>query len=293
MTGCEFHFYKVTKELKSEVMNHDNVKQIRDDWKASPLNERFELKYIISLNSLKVMLEQLKPYLTIDPNHINSKPYRVESIYFDSRNYKLYHENIDGIKNRRKLRIRFYPNKESEIPQMSYVEIKRKFGKVIGKSRVKMESSIAQDIIEQGRQGNLIAKNPQDDKTLSEIWYLIRAFKMKPMVRIGYDRLAFYSEKDPTVRVTFDRNVTASLPHWDHPNSEIVLPVLNSRLVILEVKYRWSKPQWLRRIVANRNCKVQRMSKYVTSIQALKLTRNNQSLRRGYLHAMAIKSWES
>ncbi len=67
---------------------------------------RFELKYLISLREAERFKTALRAYL-LDDEHGNGR-YALTSLYYDSPDFRCYWEKVDGIKFRRKLRIRRY-----------------------------------------------------------------------------------------------------------------------------------------------------------------------------------------
>ena len=87
---------------------------------------RYEFKYLVPFSMLDKLRNALMPYLEYDkfadirPN----KEYVVRSVYFDNPYLDAYYEKLDGIKVRKKLRIRVY-NEFSE-DSLAFLEIKRK-----------------------------------------------------------------------------------------------------------------------------------------------------------------------
>ena len=96
---------------------------------------RLEYKFLVNINDLERLREKLEPFVDLDPfvkeGIVNE--YTVRSIYFDSSNFNFYHEKIDGIKIRKKLRIRSYDNKSDN--NLVFLEIKNKYDNFIGKNR--------------------------------------------------------------------------------------------------------------------------------------------------------------
>lgn len=75
---------------------------------------RFELKYILTMQQAKELKEQLKHYLVLDPYCYNSRDYVITSLYYDSLYFQCYWEKVDGIKFRKELRILFYETEDSD-----------------------------------------------------------------------------------------------------------------------------------------------------------------------------------
>jgi SPX domain protein involved in polyphosphate accumulation len=96
---------------------------------------RFELKYIISGTKAIGVRDFVRPYLTpdeyADPKKNNS--YWIHSLYLDDPELTLCNSTVRGLKNRFKLRIRFY----DDIPHHPvFFEIKARVNDVILKERV-------------------------------------------------------------------------------------------------------------------------------------------------------------
>ena len=85
---------------------------------------RFELKYLVSTSLIEPLECEFQKYLI--PDHHGDKKgwYALKSFYYDTDDYQFYREKIDGVKYRRKLRIRYY---EKEKEKDSY---RRRFCKV-------------------------------------------------------------------------------------------------------------------------------------------------------------------
>jgi hypothetical protein len=73
---------------------------------------RFELKYIVSVQAAVRFKLDLSSFLAPDEHGSSLGSYGVSSLYYDSPDYHFYWEKIDGIKFRRKLRIRHYENSD-------------------------------------------------------------------------------------------------------------------------------------------------------------------------------------
>jgi hypothetical protein len=100
---------------------------------------RFELKYVISLQQTEQIKTDLKRYLVPDEHGQGNGRYGLSSLYYDSPDLRCYRENADGLRFRRKLRIRHYETggvftDESPV----FVEIKQRYDHVTQKRRTVM-----------------------------------------------------------------------------------------------------------------------------------------------------------
>ena len=69
---------------------------------------RFELKYVMPANLADSILASISNFVKPDPYTGDKDHYFVNSIYLDSPNFISYQEKLDGLKNRKKFRIRYY-----------------------------------------------------------------------------------------------------------------------------------------------------------------------------------------
>jgi len=97
-------------------------------------NWRFETKYRINTLEYYAIKNALPLYMKPDlyTQLKPSKRYLVRSLYFDTRDYRMYTEKIDGICNRIKFRIRTYGTDPSEEPDIR-VEMKVRKGNTMEK----------------------------------------------------------------------------------------------------------------------------------------------------------------
>lgn len=97
---------------------------------------RFELKYVITLQQAERIKTALRAYLIPDEHGNKNGRYAVGSLYYDSPDFRCYREKVDGIKFRRKLRIRRYEAGEALTDEaLVFVEIKQRIDRVTQKRR--------------------------------------------------------------------------------------------------------------------------------------------------------------
>lgn len=107
--------------------------------------ERLEFKYYVPYEHI----DELRNSFMINMKHDgfactqDRGRYTVRSIYFDTYKFLFYREKMEGVKNRKKLRIRTYNQPGENTP--AYLEIKRKYGSVICKDRVSMRRNRFRD----------------------------------------------------------------------------------------------------------------------------------------------------
>ena len=96
---------------------------------------RFELKYLLTLPQAERFKTALRAYLVPDEHGNGNGRYPLSSLYYDSPDLRCYREKVDGLKFRRKLRIRLYGDSlTNETPV--FVEIKQRLDRVTQKRRI-------------------------------------------------------------------------------------------------------------------------------------------------------------
>ena len=223
---------------------------------------RFELKYLLDVAQVAEVSGDLARYLRPDP-YGEAGRYALTSLYYDSPDLVCYWAKIDGLKFRRKLRIRHYETSRSLEPgDPVYVEIKQRLNRVTQKRRVSLPYEQALALC----RGE---SNGVDGPVVAEVLDMVGRFSLRPVAITSYLRTAWVgTDHDPGVRVTFDHDLRYRLGHLDlHekvPGAHMVPP----DRAVMEVKVNDRVPAWLTRLVSRHDLTLVRMSKYCTAIEA-------------------------
>ncbi len=234
---------------------------------------RFELKYLISLQQAERFKTALKAYMRPDEHGNNHGRYTLTSLYYDSPDLRCYWEKEYGLRFRRKLRLRRYEGGEAltagetlteETP--IFVEIKQRVDRVTQKRRAVLPYGAALRLCNDRQ---LPACAPEDRAVIEEIYVFLWQYNLRPVSIVRYDRQAFIgSTYDLGLRVTFDTNLTFQAhPLYLHEAPE-GLPMLSPNRVVMEIKVNERIPSWLAGLIADHNLRLERMSKYCRSISA-------------------------
>jgi hypothetical protein len=236
--------------------------------------QRFELKYLINEEMAIRVRDFVRCYLDFDEYSVG-KPdfsYPVHSLYLDSDDLKLYWETINGVKNRYKLRLRYYDTKPSSPV---FFEIKRRMNNCIMKQR----GGVRQQFVPYLLSGHLpieehlLSKAPKQMVALQRFCELTNAIQARPKVHIFYMREAYVSSNDQ-VRVTIDRKVYGEENLDSTLTTAMKAPVMSfQNTVILELKFSNRFPDWFRDLVRMANVMQCGAAKYVESIQGLGASR--------------------
>lgn len=241
---------------------------------------RHELKFYLPID----MIDQIRPLIA---DHVQHDPYcadqpdhnyTVRSIYFDSDDLHFYHEKIDSVKTRRKLRVRTYNSHQTD--SIAFVEIKRKFGRVGYKDRLMLPLELVDHAMNGVKPEVVLGENPtfQDRSVLGKIRYLLNMKRLHPVVLVTYDREAFLGQRDRTARVTFDRNIRSLLnPSMEQMFDEKSLVQFEDNFFVLELKFDEAMPNWMAGLIRQLNLSSESYSKYCTGIDAWLQNPNNEA----------------
>ncbi len=212
---------------------------------------RLELKYQVSEEVAVAVRDFISAYLEVDEFGATRPRYSypVHSLYLDSPTLATYRHTINGNKNRYKLRIRFYENRPAAPV---YFEIKRRMNNAILKQRGAVRRE-AVDRLLGGQFPEASELGSTDPRHLAGIQvFLARTMDLqaRPVAHIAYQREAWMSPRDNSVRVTLDRDVSFEPDPTTRLRTEMTDPlIVFNRRVILELKFTGRFPDWWRELV--------------------------------------------
>jgi len=214
--------------------------------------KRYEYKYVITFERYLAVKAELCKRLTPDAFGVNT----VQSLYFDTENYRLIRSSLEKPVYKEKLRLRCYNLNDND--KNIYVEMKRKYDGIVYKRRIACKESQVKNIL----CGNL--QQTQIEKELKYFWSFYG--DLSPKMLILYDREAYF-DKDGDLRVTFDRNVryrTNDLNFYTSLDGE---SLLSEDSVIMELKSGTAFPLWICEILDRENIRKTSFSKYGTAYE--------------------------
>ena len=244
---------------------------------------RYELKYVLPYKQYQDVLKDFNGFLETDMHAGTNGIYRISSLYYDSPDLSCYRNKIDGIKYRRKLRLRIY--KDSDLT-FGFIEIKQRINKKFQKRLLRLPIEEAKALCA-GEDIGIQHMDSTDAETAAEVIYLVKTLCLKPQCIISYHRRAYEGSRyEHGLRVTFDT-------HLKYRRNELdVTTLCKDRFflppdrVVMEVKANERVPTWLTSLVGLHQCSLQRVSKYCIGIesgeallrQSRVLSNNNQRL---------------
>ena len=210
--------------------------------------------------------KRLEPFTTLDPHGDETGSYFLASLYFDTDDHLFYWEKIEGLRFRRKLRIRIYetPDKIKD-DSMVFVEIKQRLDRIIQKRRIALPYKDAHALCYDYK---MPPHEKKDEAVLDEILHFLVTYQLKPTCITSYRRQALIGhDYDQGLRITFDTNVRYRDEDLDLTSKKIGKAMIPLDHVIMEIKVNDRIPYWLTELVADQNAQLVRISKYCTGLE--------------------------
>jgi SPX domain protein involved in polyphosphate accumulation len=225
---------------------------------------RYELKYQLHFKAALRIMKDLRE-MTQPDEHGGLEGYRVVSLYYDSPGLDFFWAKIEGIKFRRKLRLRIYPGDDINTVQEGMVEIKQRINRTVQKRRVKLPLDEAEKLC----RGQLDREDLDslDRAVASEVQYMVHAMDLSPTCITAYRRQAFVGGLyDAGLRITFDTDLRCRV-HALEVNQDAVNHLFAPPdWCVMEVKVNDAVPDWVTSLLARHGCQLRRMSKYCSGL---------------------------
>ena len=212
---------------------------------------RHEYKYSISYEEMLRLREKLNELLQIDRNY---NGYMVRSLYFDSLNDIDYYEKLDGLLNRKKIRLRIYEINDKKVK----LELKSKYDYHQQKESLIIDKKEAEELIKENY--GILLKYKDD--IASKIYTILATNCYKPKVIIEYQRIAYTTNNG--TRITFDYDIKRS----NEVNSFFSKDINSLRLtepqnIVLEIKFNRFLEPYISNILEKYIARKESISKYV------------------------------
>ncbi len=196
---------------------------------------RYELKFVISDATARLLKQQLKNVMYMDSHSISDEySYDIRSIYFDDTYGSAYRDKVNGEEYRYKYRIRMYNND----PGFISLECKHKDENMTYKESCRLSEEVARALINK-QYLKIKSSNPFMNRFLADAI----TKNLSPSVIVDYRRTALtYPVSE--VRVTFDENLRSGRYETDIFNKEInTFAMYPEGVCVLEVKCNEYIPQ--------------------------------------------------
>jgi len=232
--------------------------------KESRVFDRWELKYVVTVKQMYQLMHALKNYVVLDENGDDGL-YKIKSIYYDSHDFKFYHEKMNGNKYRQKVRLRGYNN--VAYNDDVYFEIKQRYNTTVQKRRAELKLSDAYELMKHP----LDAEQYADKKriVLDEIRYLSSMHALEAKAIVSYDRKAYMGKYEDGLRITFDTNLKCRKENLNLEEYHKEKYFVHPSLAVLEIKTNEKVPIWLVSLIQRFEIEAHRVSKYCLSVEKL------------------------
>ncbi|MEU0491621.1 polyphosphate polymerase domain-containing protein [Nocardiopsis sp. NPDC006139] len=227
---------------------------------------RYELKYLVPRSRLAGVRAELGARMRRDP-YAGDDGYAVWSLYYDTDRLRFYWEKIEGLRFRRKLRIRRY-GELGDAPEDTpvSVEIKQRVNRVTQKRRVILPYHLARGLCDRRIR---VAHPDADPAFVDEVLDLVHRLDLRPVAMTGYRREPYVGvDADLGLRVTLDHRVRGRDRDFDLRVPAENRYIIRPDLAVLEVKVNERAPSWVTDLAARMDLQVQRISKYCQSVEA-------------------------
>jgi len=223
---------------------------------------RIETKYRISLREYFAFRNAIFPYMKPDTHTQMAKggKYLVRSLYFDTPDYRIYNEKVNGNSDRVKFRIRTYGLDPKDDPDIR-VEMKVRKSNFMEKYGTFVSFADYETFI-QSRHWPA-----NQDLVLIEFERLMHQWTLFPKTLVEYQREGYQSREKDDLRITFDHQVASSTAQELFP-SKISWRRHYEQQVVLEIKHHYRIPDWMHYLIKHFNLKVIANSKFGASIEA-------------------------
>jgi SPX domain protein involved in polyphosphate accumulation len=228
---------------------------------------RFELKYILPVSQCARIIDELKHQIPVD-SHGGEYGYPLVSLYYDSPQLDCFWAKVEGIRFRRKVRLRIYPGEDITQVKMGSIEIKQRINKTVQKRRLELPLEQAKKLC----MGQLAIEglDKLDTQVANEVTYLSRMLSLQPTAITAYSRRAFEGqEENAGVRVTFDTFVSSRIHALEVNAPAVNRLILPADHCIMEVKADDRVPEWMTSLLARHDCQLSRVSKYCAGVAQL------------------------
>ncbi|MCZ2222401.1 MAG: polyphosphate polymerase domain-containing protein [Chitinophagales bacterium] len=216
--------------------------------------KRKEIKYLVPIEKMSHLKSIFDNILERDKHGINGT-YLVRTQYYDTLEDDDLFDNLSGIIEKKKIRLRTYFEDESTFKleyKYKYNTDSTKYSLIITRDEAKQMENHKYDFL----------LNKKSELALFFYYKLLQGC-YRPKTIVEYNRLA-YMYPVCRVRITFDTNVRATAyPYGLFEERLNTFPIISPDLGVLEVKYNEFLPSSLKHILESIDTLPQANSKYL------------------------------
>ncbi len=226
---------------------------------AKEVFKRVEKKFLLDAEGFEKVLSGIKEYMDMDPYNKNGEYYTLCSLYFDTDDKRFIRHSLSSPVYKEKLRLRSYgvPDEETKV----YLEIKKKFKGTVYKRRSGFLYKDAMDFLEKRTMPEI--KEGMNGQVIKELCaFLNENPDIKPSCVVAYDRLAFFSTEDKSLRISFDKDIRTRMYDLDLLKGDYGEALIGPDMRLMEIKAVGGYPLWLVKILSDNEIRRTKFSKY-------------------------------
>ena len=229
--------------------------------------ERHEIKYMITDEQREQIMRGLEGRMIPDPHGVST----ICNVYYDTPDFRLIRRSLEKPKYKEKIRMRSYgtPGEDTIV----FLELKKKYKGIVYKRRIELPEKSAEEYmagkISMSELMSVMTKEASP-QIVSELEYFKNHYEgLGSAVYLNYDRCAYFSEEDESLRITFDRNI-----QWRTDRVRLVegpggKQLLGPHMNLMEIKTSASIPLWLVEILNEADARPSSFSKYGRAYQEI------------------------
>ena len=224
---------------------------------------RFEHKYLLDTQTYEKVIKVMDEHMELDKYNSDHKPYTITNIYYDTFDDYLIRKLLSKPEYKEKLRLRSYgvPTLDTKV----FLEIKKKYAEIVNKRRTVLTLDEAYEFIRTGKPP--ILKEYMNEQVLNEIAYFLSFYELSPKLYLAYDRVAYFEQGNPDLRISFDSNIRSRRYNVGLEKGDYGSLILIDGTYPMEVKTSLAKPLWLTHMLSGLNIKRSSFSKYGTEFK--------------------------
>ena len=176
------------------------------------------------------------------------------NIYYDTPDNLLIRRSIEKPVYKEKLRLRSYgiPTLDTKV----FLEMKKKYNKVVNKRRIQLTLREAYDYVEHG------IRPKEDSQILREMDFFLDRYTLERGLYLAYDRVALFGNEDKDFRVTFDMNIRSRKEYTGLEDGDFGNLLIPQGYYLMESKVMGSTPLWFTKILSELQIFPASFSKY-------------------------------
>lgn len=244
---------------------------------AKEIFNRYEKKYLLNYDQYKAITEVVSKYMNRDAFNQDDQKYLISNIYYDTYDDHLIRKSLQKPKYKEKIRIRSYGPTDDD--GFVYLEIKKKYKKLVNKRRTKLTLKEAKDLIEYNE---IELKDHMNKQVVKEIQHFLTLYKVVPKVYLSYERLAFFAKDDDDLRLTIDTNIKTDRDNVSLNYMNTGDKLLDDDKFLMEIKSSKAMPMWLVNALSQNKIYSTSFSKYGTEYKNYLKSNKRQIIANNY-----------